>query len=765
MHSILDKIGDTPLIEIQRLNPNPKIPLLAKLEYMNPGGSVKDRIAKMMIEAAEASGRLTPAKTVLEATSGNTGIGLAMVCAAKGYRLLLTMSEAVSVERRRILEALGADIRLTPGRLGTDGAIEEAYRLARERADIYFMTDQFNNEANWRAHYEGTGVEIWEQTEGRITMLVATMGTTGTIMGTSRRLKEFNPDICIVGVEPYLGHKIQGLKNMKESYQPEIYEKRRIDRKVNVDDEVAFETARRLAREEGLFVGMSSGAAMAVAREEIKSLEDGVLVVILADGGERYLSTPLFAPRQTTNLRFYDTTSRTKDALIPVREGNISMYTCGPTVHDRMHIGDARRFVLADLIHRYLEYRGYRVTHVTGITDVTDKTIQASEDAQMELKPFTDRHIETFYQDMAALGIKRSIRYPRASEHMDDIVRMTAKLIEKGYAYEKLQSVYFDISRFEDYGKLSGVDLEKIRLGSTVDLDEYEKANPRDFALLKRSKLSELKRGIYTKTEWGNVRPSWHIESTVMAMQYLGETLDIYTSNIDFLFPHHENENALSGALTGHSLAKCWIYAEPVLVGGKKAQAGGDILRVSDLLEQGYDGRAIRYWLLSHNYRKPLHFSTKALDQAKGAIQRLDQCMEQLNNCRGARPYPELDQLLYDIKTGFSEAMDDDLDISAALSALFKCVRTINRLAVEDELDQAGAQRIRDRFKRIDGVLHVLNFEESPLDGEIRSLMAQRDEARKNRDWEQADAIRDRLKAMGIVVKDTVKVSGDVGDE
>ena len=364
MQSVIDKIGHTPLVEIQRLNPNPRVKLLAKLEYMNPGGSVKDRIAKAMIESAEASGQLTENKTVLEATSGNTGIGLAMVCAAKGYKLLLTMSEAVSMERRQILEALGAEIRLTPGRMGTDGAIEEAYRLARERADLYFMTDQFNNEANWRAHYNGTGAEIWEQTEGKITMLVASMGTTGTIMGTSRRLKEYNPEVCIVGVEPYLGHKIQGLKNMKESYQPEIYEKRRIDKKINIDDEVAFEMTRRLAKEEGLLVGMSSGAAMAVAREEVKGLEEGVVVVILGDSGERYLSTSLFAPRRTTNLRFYNITTRSQMPLVPIQPGHISMYTCGPTIHDRMHVGEARRFILADLIHRYMEYRGYTVTPI-----------------------------------------------------------------------------------------------------------------------------------------------------------------------------------------------------------------------------------------------------------------------------------------------------------------------------------------------------------------------------------------------------------------
>ena len=251
-----------------------------------------------MIEAAERSGELTPEKTVIEATSGNTGIGLALVCAVKGYRLLLAMSESVSIERQRILKARGAEILLTPGHLGTDGAIEEVYRLLRENPGRFVAVDQFNNEANWKAHYHGTAEEIWRQTAGTVTTLVAAMGTTGTLMGVSRRLKEYNPDIRIIGVEPYLGHKIQGLKNLREAYCPEIFEKQRLDEKVNVEDEEAFETARRLAREEGLFVGMSSGAAMAAAIQEAGRMTEGVLVVILPDGGERYLSTPLFAAQE-----------------------------------------------------------------------------------------------------------------------------------------------------------------------------------------------------------------------------------------------------------------------------------------------------------------------------------------------------------------------------------------------------------------------------------------------------------------------------------
>ncbi|MGD8722043.1 MAG: cysteine synthase, partial [Desulfobacterales bacterium] len=372
--TIIDLIGNTPLVEIRRLNPNPAVTLLAKLEYFNPGGSIKDRAALAMVEAGEQSGELTADKIVIEATSGNTGIGLALVCAVKGYRLLLAMSEAVSVERQKILKARGAEILLTPGHLGTDGAIEEVYLMAREAPDTYFMTDQFNNPANWQAHYNGTAVEIWEQTGGRLTTLVATLGTSGTLMGVSRRLKEFDPNVRIVGVEPYLGHKLQGLKNMKEAYCPGIFEKCRLDQKINIDDEEAFDMTRRLAREEGLLVGMSSGAAMAIAVEQARAMASGTLVAILPDSGERYLSTSLFVVKEKVNLKLFNTMSRSKEAFEPLVPGKVSIYTCGPAAHAPIHLGEMRRFIVSDLLCRYLAYRGYAIKHVMNITDLDDKT-------------------------------------------------------------------------------------------------------------------------------------------------------------------------------------------------------------------------------------------------------------------------------------------------------------------------------------------------------------------------------------------------------
>ncbi len=291
---VLDSIGNTPLVKLESLNTKPGVKILAKLEGNNPGGSVKDRIAFFMIRDAEESGRIKKGDTVLEATSGNTGIGLAMVSAALGYRVVLVMPECVSLERRKILEAFGAQLILSPGREGTDGAIKLARRMMEEAPGKYFMPNQFDNPANVRAHYETTGREIIHQTNGEVDIFVAGMGTTGTLMGAGKRLKEFRSTITVVGVEPFLGHKIQGLKNMQESIVPKIYNPTFADEIIHVNDDEAFTTTRRLALQEGIFAGMSSGAAVFGALALAQRLERGTIVVILPDRGDRYLSTSLF---------------------------------------------------------------------------------------------------------------------------------------------------------------------------------------------------------------------------------------------------------------------------------------------------------------------------------------------------------------------------------------------------------------------------------------------------------------------------------------
>ena len=757
--SILNIIGHTPLVEIKNLNPNPQVKILAKLEYFNPGGSIKDRAALRMIENGEASGELTPEKTIIEATSGNTGIGLALVCAVKGYRLLLAMSESVSQERRKILKARGAEILLTPGHLGTDGAIEEVYRLVRENPQEYFMTDQFNNPANWQAHYHGTAPEIWKQTDGQLTKLVITLGTSGTAMGVSRRMKEYDPDIEIIGVEPYLGHKIQGLKNMKEAYRPEIFEKTRLDRKINIEDEAAFDMARRLALEEGLFVGMSSGAAMSVALAEAAAMSKGTIVVILPDSGERYLSTSLFTVRDKVELKLFNTMSRKKELFEPLVPGKVSMYSCGLTAHARIHLGECRRFVFSDLLRRYLEFRGFDVTHVMNITDLDDKTIEGSEKAGMELSEFTGQYIEMFKQDLKHLGIKSAEEYPKASDHTGDMVALAEKLVKSGAAYEKLRSIYFNISRHENYGILSNIDINKIRLGATVDLDEYEKENPRDFTLLKRSKLSELRRGIFVKTDWGNVRPSWHLQCATMSMKCLGESYDIHTAGRELAFPHHENGIAIAGALTGKPMARYWVHCDRVLVGGKKVDETGQGLSIQDLMDMGFNGREIRYWLISSHYRKPILFEQSKLENAGNSLKRLDSCVTRLYELPEGPVYPEIDQLLYDLRYGFTDAMDDDLNVSAAMAAVFTNVKRINQLISAKQINASDAAKIIEVFKQIDTVLNLFEFEDRTLANDIQALLKKREKARKEKNWALADEIRDQLISRGIIVRDREKIS------
>lgn len=292
--SVLSAIGNTPLVRIEKFSCNSKLVILGKLEGANPGGSVKDRAALYMVNKAEESGELTRDKIIVEATSGNTGIGLAMVGSARGYRVKLFMPECVSIERRRILEAFGAELILTPAAEGTDGAIRRARGLLAESPEYYYMPNQFDNGSNVLSHYETTGPEIWRQTGGKIDAFVAGMGTTGTLMGVGKFLKEKKPGIRVVGVEPNAGHAIQGLKNMGESIVPKIYRPETLDQKVRVGDEEAFEITRLLAQKEGLFVGMSSGAAVAGAMRVAEDMKSGVIVVILPDRGERYLSTTLF---------------------------------------------------------------------------------------------------------------------------------------------------------------------------------------------------------------------------------------------------------------------------------------------------------------------------------------------------------------------------------------------------------------------------------------------------------------------------------------
>ena len=648
----------------------------------------------------------------------------------------------------------GAELLLTPGHLGTDGAIEEVYRLALENPERYFVVDQFSNAANWQAHYHGTAREIWEQTEGQVSVVVTALGTTGTAMGLSGRLKKFNPSIRIVGVEPYFGHKIQGLKNMKEAYCPEIFDQKRLDEKINIEDEDAYETARRLAREEGIFAGMSSGAAMAGALQEARKLSSGVIVVILPDSGERYLSTPLYAVQAKVKLNLLNVLGRRKQAFTTEKSDSIGIYTCGPTAAGPLQLGELRRFVFTDLLNRYFEYRGFSVNHVVDINDLDDNTVEAAELASKDLATLVKDNLKCIQNDLVALDVKPADHSPMASEHIETMVQLAEKLTQKGYAYERLRSLYFDISRLADYGCLSGIDVDKIKVGATVDLDAYEKQNPRDFTIFRRCRLSDLKRGLFTKTRWGNVRPSWHIKSAAMSMAYLGSPFDIHISSRELMFPHHENENAIAMAASDKPLANYWLMCDGVTLEDTKATAEADIITLSSLLEAGYSSRELRYWLLSTHYRKVLMYSDQRLNDCRRALTRLNQCIQSLKQVRQGQDTADVDQLAYDLRYGFYESIDDDLNISKALAAVFRVVRKINGLLAEGAIGKTGANLLLEAFAAVDAVIQVMDLDSPEADARVQELMATREQARREKNWELADRLRGELVSMGVTVQD-----------
>ncbi len=757
VQSVLDLIGNTPLVRINRMNPAAGVELLAKLEMRNPGGSVKDRIALRMIEQAEAAGELTPGKIVLEASSGNTAIGLAMVCAVKGYQLLVTMSESASEERKRILRAYGAQILLTPGYRGTDGAIEEAYRLAREEPGKYTLVDQFNNDANWQAHYEGTGKEIWEATSGKVNVVVLTMGTTGTLMGITRILRQLNPAVRVVGVEPFKGHKIQGLKNMKESYTPGIFKPDELSAIVSVDDDSAYEAARRLAREEGIFVGMSAGAAMKVAIDEARVLGQGIVVALLPDGGERYLSTSLFVSETVPEpLRFYNTLQRRVDQLEPASPDKVTVYSCGPSLDGPPDLGLCRRMVFSDVLRRYLEYRGYRVEHAMNLGDIDDRTVKECLKTGGKLKEFTARWEQVFFEALDTLRVRRAHHYPRASEHVADMVEETRGLLEKGLAYEKLRSVYFRIKNSPDYGKLCGIDLKQMRIDASTTYDYYEKDHPGDFALFKRPTLAELKAGIFWPTPWGNARPGWHIECACMAVRCLGQPIDIHTASTDLAFPHGDNEIAIACGLKDKPLARLWLHSEVVMSEGKKvSRAAGNDLTLQHLQEQGIDGAAVRYWLLATHYRTVLHYLPGELRRAAQSVARLNEFVSRLEHFAPGRPSPDIHEILHQARAGWQEALDNDLNMPKALGRLFVFIRQVNRLLNGGELDGDQAGQILDFVHQVDAVLAVIDFDRQESDERVARLIEERAQARRANDFCKADALRDELLSMGVCLTDT----------
>ncbi len=456
------------------------------------------------------------------------------------------------------------------------------------------------------------------------------------------------------------------------------------------------------------------------------------------------------------SVKLRNVLTKRKATFRPLEEGRVRMYTDGPTVHALADLGLARRIVVNDLIKRVLIANGYTVTHVMNVTDLDDKTINASADAGEDIKDLTQRFEREFFADMAALGCLSADHTPRTSDHIEQMLALTRKLIDAGYCYEMLRSVYFNVGKAKDYGRLSGVDTRKIRFGATVDLDDYEKNDPRDFVMFKRCDLAEIRRGIGVKSEWGHVRPGWHVQCAAMSTHYLGLKFDLHISGKDLAFPHHENEIAQIGALTGEPPAHTWVHSELVYAGGKKMnRVAGNAKTVRELLDAGYEGRALRYWIITTNYRHPLHYSEENLETAKKSLHRLDLFMRRLKHVRGDQRHPELLPLARRAEADFFAALADDINISAAMAVLFDLMRKVNQLTIDFPLSPADARDILATFYRADAVLNVLSFAEDTIDREIERLLKKREKARAAGDYAAADAIRDQLAQRGLQIIDT----------
>ncbi len=748
--SVLDLIGNTPLVEINRLNPNPKVKIYAKLEYFNPGGSIKDRVALAMIERAERLGEITEDKIIIEATSGNTGIGLAMVCAVKGYKLMLLMPESASEERKRILRAYGAELYLTPGHLATDGAIEEAYRLAREEPHKYVLMDQFNNPASIDAHYHGTGVEIWEQTQGKVTHVVAALGTSGTAMGISKRLKELNPEIQVIGVEPYVGHSIQGLKNMQASYPPGIFERHRLDKIINVDDDTAFELARELAKKEGIFVGMSSGAAFAGALNVAKEIEEGVIVVIFPDGGDRYLSTSLFVPPKKQGIKLYNLINKKKELL--TFEDEMNLFTFGPSADSPLDIESFRRILILDFIANYLKTKEIDVKSLVGVADLDDQAVCKADQLEMTLEQFSDHFIE-FLNNYGRKLLLNDVEFKPASKQQSLMLKITQNILDKGRGYEKLRSVYFDVTKDKDYGTMTGTDFDKLIVGKTVELDTYAKDNPRDFTLLKRATLKDLKKGDFIKTRWGNVRPSWYLQMGASIGTDL-KKIDLVLGGMNHFFPHLENLKAI------------WKYGLNItpkrwaVVGAPHADEP-ELLKIDELVKL-VTPQALRMFLLSQSYHKPLNITKQNLLMWQKNQDRVQQCAINVKSIKDevGSVRPELNQILYDLKRRFYQAIEDDLKIYKFWPSLFDFCKKINLWFFKKELTPKEAKLIWDKLKDVEGILKIIDHEKLPvstkgLDPHIKDLLDKRMQAKNKRDFKQADELRSRIRESGYIVEDT----------
>jgi cysteinyl-tRNA synthetase len=460
---------------------------------------------------------------------------------------------------------------------------------------------------------------------------------------------------------------------------------------------------------------------------------------------------------QSENIRFFNTLTREKERFVPTEKGQVKMYTCGPTVYDFVHIGNLRAFLFEDLLRRWLEYRGYTVTQIMNLTDVDDRTIKASRTQGVPLNQHTARFVRGFFEDIEVLNIEKATHYPRATEHIPEMVALVEKLLDKGCAYRGEDgSIYFDISKFKDYGRLAKIKVEELKAGARVKMDDYAKEEASDFVLWKA--WNENDGDVFWETELGKGRPGWHIECSAMSMKYLGETLDIHCGGVDNLFPHHENERAQSESATGKKFVNYWLHNEHLLVEGQKmAKRLGNYYILRDVVAKGHDPMAIRYLMISTHYRQQINFTFDGLGAAQKALERLRNFALRSFEVDGRPAGPKLSELIAGVQKLFGEAMDDDLNISVALAYLFDFVRDVNNLLNDGMVSKEEGREIHDLMMRFDGVLGVVGEVKTDrkLSQAAEDLVRKREEARKAQDWKTADQIREQLKSMGVLIEDT----------
>nr|WP_207712543.1 cysteine--tRNA ligase [Clostridioides difficile] len=457
------------------------------------------------------------------------------------------------------------------------------------------------------------------------------------------------------------------------------------------------------------------------------------------------------------SVKVYNTLTRTKEEFVPLEEGKVKMYVCGPTVYNYIHIGNARPFIIFDTLRRYLEYRGYDVTYVQNFTDVDDKIINRSHEEGISPEEVAAKYIKEYFVDCDGLGIKRATVHPQVTDNIQQIIEFIKELEDKGYAYVVNGDVYFDTNKFEGYGKLSGQKQEDLEAGARIEVND-QKRHPMDFVLWKAKKEGEPG----WDSPWGEGRPGWHIECSVMSKRYLGETIDIHAGGQDLTFPHHENEIAQSEARSGKTFSKYWMHNGYININDEKmSKSKGNFFTVRDISKL-YDLEIVRFFMLSAHYRNPVNFSDEMLNQAKAGLERLYNTKEKLEFTLSnlvesplSEKEVELVKELDNFRQKFIDAMDDDVNTADAVSVIFELAKLINS-NVDENSSLEFAKKCLDEFNELTGVLNIVNKKkDTVLDKDIEELIQKRTDAKKNKEFQLADDIRQQLLDMGIVLEDT----------